>query len=371
MTNPATFTVLLFALFSALLVLSASAELQYRTISTFDGFDEPFRMKQEEVGSSNSTVTDDSATGNERSTFLNFIKSAGGGETSVYSIQQNAVYFSSSFGVTASFTLQYDGDNSATLNPSGLGELDLTYRSRAEGFLFRISSDHVAGLNVRVHSANGGFSAFNTTIAATPSDSYDHILVPFHMLQGSADVQRVGSVEVTVIMTSDATDLIMQEILLVTTSTRVALVAPFNGPSSSLLLLSTRVALVAPFNGPCLLPSSSSSSSVSSSSSISSNSTSSPSSSPSTTDEEHTRSAHLSLVESLSRFLSTKTSQQVRASSTTFAKITASKGNDGATTDHNNVSNNVLIIAESSSASSLSSTILLVSLSFVISLLLL
>merc|ERR1712066_157190 len=111
---------------------------------------------------------------------------------------------------------------------------------------------------------------------------------------------------------------------------------------------STRVSLVAPFNGPCLLPSS-----------------------PSTSEEEHTRSAHLSLVESLSRFLSTKTSQKVRASSTTFAKITASKNNDdGATTDHNNVSNNVLIIADSSSASTLSSTFLLVSLSLVISLLL-
>lgn len=349
------FNILLFALFSALLVLSASAELKYRTISTFDGFDVPFSMSQEEVGANNSTSSDDSATGNERTVFLNLLKTTiNGGEANVYSIQRNAVYFSSTFGVTATLTLQYDGDDIAALNPSGLGELDLTYRNNAEGFLFRVSSDHAAGLNLRVHSADGGFSAFNTTIAATEAGVYDYVLVPFHMLQGTADMKRVGSVEVTVLMTTEATDLIMQEILIVTTSTRVALVAPFNGP--------------------CLLPSSSSSSSISSSSSlsVSSNSTSAPSSSssPSTEEEEHTRSAHLSLVESLSRFLSTKTSQQVRASSTTFAKITASKANDGATTDHNNGSNNLIIIAESSSASSLSSTFFLVSLSLVISLLL-
>eukprot|EP01096_Ripella_sp_DP13-Kostka_P018121 TRINITY_DN96_c2_g1_i1.p1 TRINITY_DN96_c2_g1~~TRINITY_DN96_c2_g1_i1.p1 ORF type:complete len:356 (-),score=200.63 TRINITY_DN96_c2_g1_i1:97-1164(-) len=348
--------ILLFALFSALLVLSTSAaELKYRTISTFDGFDEEFSLEQEDLGTNNATITDDSATGSVRSISLNLLKSRiQGGTAHVYSVQQNSVYFSSSFGVTASFTLQYDGDDSTVLNPSGLGELDLTKRGLAEGFLFRVSSDHAAGLNLRVHSADDGFSAFNTTFAPSEAGAFDQVLVPFHMLKGNADMKRVGAIEITVIMTSDATDLIMEEILLITTSTRVSLIAPFNGP--------------------CILPSSSSLSSSSSSSvSVSSNSTSLPSfssSSPSTEDEEHTRSAHLSLVESLSRFLSTKTSQQVRASSTTFAKITASKGNDGATTDqNNNVSNNILIIADSSSASSVSFTFLLLSLSLVISLL--
>ena len=308
------------------LVLGALCQVQqYRQLDVIDDFDTNFALVTDEVGVTVSNSSrDPKVLGGERDVSITVTNSTTGANA-IINAAGGDLYFSTGFGVFATVVLQYDGfDSSPALNAgdnaNNLNDKDLTLGGKADSVLLSFSSDHEFEAVVSFYSSGGRVSSARNIVP--PNPGFEEVLVPFYQFRGDADPKAIVAFELRVVSTEDATDTIIGAMKLVTTSTRIELIAPFSGP--------------------CLLPSSSSSSS-SSSLSLDSSAPSNDTSSSTTTRSSSLSSRHnIAIIASLSRFLATQTSHD------------ACCNKDVSTLDQNQfLSNNIIIAAPQSSSSSL------------------
>jgi hypothetical protein len=87
--------------------------------------------------------------------------------------------YSSPAGVTGSVDLRFDGNNnSTTIDPNGLGGVDITEGGLDTGFLFRMVSDTGAPLTITAYSG-ANVSQATVAIPADPSFVPQLVFVPF------------------------------------------------------------------------------------------------------------------------------------------------------------------------------------------------
>lgn len=101
-------------------------------------------------------------------------------------------------GVLGSAELQFDGmDNSDSINPTGLGGIDITQLGANDGFLLRMAADSAAPLIVTAYTDAGNFSRASVAIPISPTFTLTEVFLPFSSfatLAGSGvDFSNVGA----------------------------------------------------------------------------------------------------------------------------------------------------------------------------------
>jgi hypothetical protein len=94
--------------------------------------------------------------------------------------QPGVFTFSTPTGVTAAVDLRFDGNNaSPTIDPNGLGGVDITEGGLNTGFLFRMVSDIGAPIHVTAYSGAGNTSEGTVLIPADPTFNLHFVFLPF------------------------------------------------------------------------------------------------------------------------------------------------------------------------------------------------
>jgi len=110
--------------------------------------------------------------------------------------------------------IQYDGDNSSTLDPLGLGSVDLDASDSRSGLIFEIDSAVPTiggGITVRIYTSATNFSFADVTFPAAADPGPTTVFVPFSSFAtdtvggatGPADFTDVGAIEQTISVVAD------------------------------------------------------------------------------------------------------------------------------------------------------------------------
>lgn len=203
---------------------------------------------------------------------------------------ENTLRLTSTNGTNVLLTLQYDGtDGSIDVDKNGLGGIDFAHLAEADGLLLNLESDAPVFLFFTFFSGKDASSSANVSTSSA-SVGPQSLFMPFSRFVGNADLYRIGAFVFNVYMPSGTTSFVLHDFSVVTTATRLLLLAPFQSQ--------------------CLPPSSSSEDEDDKESSPVSTS-GSPISTASTTDHEQGSTVVVVLTSSLSpslSFVSTKTS---------------------------------------------------------------
>eukprot|EP01096_Ripella_sp_DP13-Kostka_P016914 TRINITY_DN843_c0_g1_i1.p1 TRINITY_DN843_c0_g1~~TRINITY_DN843_c0_g1_i1.p1 ORF type:complete len:392 (-),score=135.97 TRINITY_DN843_c0_g1_i1:267-1358(-) len=322
---------------------------QWREIRRVDDFASNTVLQVEEVGATAafSFVQEASVLGSERDTVLRIASDEDDVEvilrrngSSKAWTSENTLRFTSTNGTNALLTLQYDGtDESIDIDKDGLGGIDFAHLGEADGLLLNFESDAPVFLFFTFFS--GKDSSLSANVSTSPSGSVgpQSLFVPFSHFVGDADLYRIGAFVFNIYMPPATTSFVLRDFSVVTTATRLLLVAPFQSQ--------------------CLPPSSSSSASSSEHESTEDDkesSSSSSSSTVSTTDEEEEQQSNTVLVvltSSLSPSLS-------------FASTKTSLGGDNAVVVESTKLSELLSFVDQNSSSSLTPSSSLLSLLFLL-----
>lgn len=172
-------------------------------VTGIDDFSEAFQLLT--VANSAAPDESDSAGGGTATTILggerDLVLAINDGGDSAELEVDGQLKFSTQLGVTATALVQYDGvDGSSTLDPTGLGGVDLTEMNQGAGLLLGAFADLAGGtLTVRIYTDadNASEATINIPAAAT----IEEFFVPFSdftMLGGAAgpaDFNNVGAIE--------------------------------------------------------------------------------------------------------------------------------------------------------------------------------
>jgi uncharacterized repeat protein (TIGR01451 family) len=145
-----------------------------------------------------SSVAAPAALGDERDVFLEATAGSVTLNVNTGAFPGDANY-DANFGATGLYRVVWDGvDGSDTLNPTGLGSIDLTAADEA-GFLLSVGTTDAISATLIVHSSGTDSSIATIPIPAGPIDS---ILVPFSAFAvntgAGADFSSVGAIELEI-----------------------------------------------------------------------------------------------------------------------------------------------------------------------------
>lgn len=117
---------------------------------------------------------------------------------------ENALSFNSGVNAAGFAEVHFDGNNpSSTINPTGLGMVDLTGGGLNAGFFFKATSDLGATLTFLVYSDASRISTASVTVAADPTFAFQDFFLPFSAFLpesgfSAADFTQVGALSVRI-----------------------------------------------------------------------------------------------------------------------------------------------------------------------------
>ncbi|MFM8251229.1 MAG: SdrD B-like domain-containing protein [Planctomycetota bacterium] len=153
------------------------------------------------------------AVGGERDLVMNII-SGGPGDKVQFGVSANRLNLTADAGAVGQGSVTWDGvdGNATTLNPTGLGGVDLTSNGASTGLRMSMGADH-AGATVKttVYTNAGNRSTLTLTIPEiTPQDPNPELLLPFSSFTieagTGANFANVGAIEVDIDTTVNGTD---------------------------------------------------------------------------------------------------------------------------------------------------------------------
>jgi len=167
-------------------------------------------------------LTPEDILGSERDLILVVTEGSAGAVLSC-GVSNGTLNLATATGSIGIVTLQYDGeDNSATINPVGLGGVNLRDNA-ASHFLITATSDHPTLMTIRVYSGEGLLSESVTVIdGGVAKNDY---LIPFSSFSGNADFTNVGALELE-ISANIAVDAVIYSFA--TASSKIYLIAPLD-----------------------------------------------------------------------------------------------------------------------------------------------
>ena len=167
-------------------------------------------------------LTPEDILGSERDLILVVTEGSAGSVLSC-GVSNGTLNLATATGSVGIVTLQYDGqDNSSSINPTGLGGVNLRDNS-ATSFLISAISDHPTLMTIRIYSG-AGFISESVTIIEGDVIQRDY-LIPFNSFTGNADFTNVGAIELE-IKANIAVDAVIFSFA--TASSRVYLIAPLD-----------------------------------------------------------------------------------------------------------------------------------------------
>lgn len=160
-----------------------------------------------------SSIAAAEAIGGERDLFVQLTSTATAISIDVPATAQQLLEFSASATATGRRVVTWDGvdNDAATLNPVGLGGVDLTNAGASTGFLLQIGADQSdAQLQVTVHSDGSNSSTATMTLPNTSGPANQLIFMPisgFAVATGTGgNFANVGALEFEILQGSTAVD---------------------------------------------------------------------------------------------------------------------------------------------------------------------
>ena len=151
--------------------------------------------------------------GGERDLFVQLTSTATGISLDVPASALQLLEFSASATATGSRVVSWDGfdGDAATLNPTGLGGVDLTQSGINTGFLLQIGADQSdAQLQVTIHTDGANSSSQTVTLPNTAGPANQLIFMPisgFSVASGTGgDFSNIGALEFEILQGSTAVD---------------------------------------------------------------------------------------------------------------------------------------------------------------------
>lgn len=152
-----------------------------------------------------SAVAATEALGAERDLFVNLTSGSGSIELSADTSTPNVLEFIASTTGTGSRIITYDGadGNAVTINPTGLGGVNLTNAGAVVGLRFRIGADQNSGeLTIRIYSNASDFSAATVPIPNTGGVASQDVVVRFTDFAigggAGANFSNVGAIQLEI-----------------------------------------------------------------------------------------------------------------------------------------------------------------------------
>jgi len=177
----------------------------YIRIDEMDGAQD-LVLEAEEQGAG-STAMAPGVLGGERDLFLQRVSGTGDVAVAVDPGGSGLLFWENAAAAATTLTIVYDGidGDPEALNPSGLGDVDLTELGTEDQFALRMRSDQVADVTIQVFDTTdptgqtwsaGGFEV-------TPGDAFQWFTLPFAELLdagpgGPADLTDIGAIVVRV-----------------------------------------------------------------------------------------------------------------------------------------------------------------------------
>lgn len=203
-------------LFVGPLITITATEAQGIAGTTIDDFD---NVVLQQVLADDVTTTDADAAdyvgalGGERDLFVEFLTGGVADDVSLNS-QSGLLQFNSSTGATGQFVATYDGNdsNATTLDPTGLGGLDLTDSGDSNSIQITARADQAgASVLLRVYTDAVSYSDSPAFVIPGTNSDVDQVFEYADFVQGVgasavADFTNVGAIEVIVVTTTDGTD---------------------------------------------------------------------------------------------------------------------------------------------------------------------
>jgi len=99
-------------------------------------------------------------------------------------------------GASGTAVTQYDGiDSSDSLNPKGLGGVDIT-KDNSDSFLLTVQTDIATTFVIEITDLVGGVSQQSVNVPGDPGVEVDYFIT-FSTFTGNADITQVGAIQVT------------------------------------------------------------------------------------------------------------------------------------------------------------------------------
>ena len=157
------------------------------------------------VRTRSSAVAAPEAIGGERDFSVQLTSATGSVSLAANDVTPGVLEFTASSVATGNRAVIWDGadGDGATLDPTGLGGVDLTAGGTGRYLVFLVGSDHVGGqLDMRIYTDSGNWSLGQITIPDTGGAATSQVVVPFSSFvvqSGSgADFADVGAISVAI-----------------------------------------------------------------------------------------------------------------------------------------------------------------------------
>lgn len=192
---------------------SQAAGVMGTSIDSFNSTDQTVTASGTSGTTANSSIAAPEAVGGERDLFVELTSTATSISIDVAATAQQLMEFSASATATGTRTITWDGaDGDATsLDPVGLGGIDLTQAGANTGFLLQVGADQSdAQLRITAHTDGSNSSTSTVTLPNTAGPANDLLFVPlsgFTVASGTGvDFTNIGALEFEILQGTTAVD---------------------------------------------------------------------------------------------------------------------------------------------------------------------